>query len=180
MTEVLQSAFWATAEHALNSVLFGFVPLLFISIFVGFVVAFLMRDRTLARFSLFFSVAGAAIGLMLGSSREPVVAAILPVLLATVAGYFTTIFPKQESYKLLIESGADEDQRKAFSRRFVATGIASLILATTMGSFWGASLRAAKTEQDRRYAEWLENYEEFQIPFNRKLAEKQAGLSSAD
>ena len=163
----------ATYSHILSALFFGFLPIITISIFVTALLICYQSFRKIEsiwEISLVFSVSGSVLGLLLGSSREPAVTAFLPAIISLIAGAIFFVLPKENSIKSLIlltdlTEGASESKYKA---EFVVGSIVALMLSSSMGSYWGASMRGIANENERRYNEWLYDYENVEIPLKRK------------
>lgn len=175
----------ATWAHLLSALFLGLVPVASIAIAAGLAVgigAALARRSdawALFRFAIFFGLVGAALGLMLGASREPAVKAVLPGIVTVLAGLFAYVFPRAAGAGFRIMS-EEEDSDPTFVRSFVIAGIAALMIGATMGSFWGGSVRGIAEEDAKRYAEWKAEYETVELPLRLEILRRDLNLPPAE
>ncbi|RVT87002.1 hypothetical protein DXV76_02630 [Rhodobacteraceae bacterium CCMM004] len=172
----------ATGGHLLNAVFLGLVPVLAIALLVALIVGLVVRVAlvphalNLFGFALFFGAVGASLGVMLGASREPAVGAYLPAIVAALSGLFVYLFPRDvERGVMTLLDDAAPGEAPAFLRSFLLVGVAAMMLSSSMGAFYGGSVRGLKEEGARDYAEWLLHYETLTLPLKLENIRRQAG-----
>lgn len=177
--------YWtATLAHLLTALFAGLLPVLVIALVSGIAVGLAARlvsapePGRLFSFAVFFALVGAALGLMLGASREPAVKAFLPAIVTVLSGLFVFIFPREVAEGRMRFHAEREKEDPVFVRSFVVTGVAALMLGSVMGSFWGGSIRGLKEEDAKRYAEWKAEYEKIELPLRLETLRRDLGLTA--
>ena len=194
------SAMWnATLDHFLNALFLGLLPIVVVGLAVGLAVRFTLgRNAGPVDAAVVFAFAfvGASAGLMIGSSRESITQAALPALLTLVSTFLAYVYakrketPEKEAVSMRIQasiaeqSGLSDEERGEIkdlfgSVRFIPAGIIALAIASITTSFYGASIRSVQEINDREHAEWLIQYKTIEVPINRDLLRKKAGLPVA-
>ncbi|WP_158967387.1 hypothetical protein [Chachezhania sediminis] len=196
----------AFREHALAGIFNGFLPVLVIAGTIWMCIS-LFAPRRVAATGFMFALVGALVGLLMGSSREPVVQAIVPALVTLIAGYLAwtvrqdahsefdrtlseagshpgALHPQVPAFPEVPDQGDGNDRKDnepqiRFSTSMVLAGICALMISTATGSMWGASMREASEEFDKRYQEWRLMYERQELPVGTDLLRRQAGLPVA-
>lgn len=184
--------------HLLSSFFLGLLPISLIGIAVGHLsIRFAAGNAGIVdRRAIFaFAMVGATAGLMIGSSRSPIINVALPALLTLVSTFLAYLYAKEKPSKEAQERGEDllrsltdrgdgmmtkakkEELNDILGRvQFIPAGILALTLASGGGAFFGSSMRAVAEESDRKYQEWLIAYEKIQIPLNADILRRKAGL----
>ena len=104
-----------------------------------------------------FASIGGAIGLFTGSSRDPVVSAMLPAFIALV-----TIFV---SYVL------DADKARPY-RPLVPTLLLAIVISSVFATYYSSSARNVREEWERELDLYADQFKEQQVAIVRKLFEK--------
>jgi len=183
---MLAEYFTATLGHLLTAIFTGLFPVLSIALMSAIVIGAGARIVSapeagrLFSFALFFALVGAALGLMLGASREPAVKAFLPAIITVLSGLFVYIFPREVAEGRIRMHDEREREDPAFTRSFVVCGVAALMLGSVMGAFWGGSIRGLKEEDAKRYDEWKAEYETIELPLRLESLRKELGLTGSD
>lgn len=170
--KLIQEYFAASWVHFLNAIFLGFLPVLVIAVFVTLLMLtfqFVKKTDSIWEVSLVFSVSGAVLGLLLGSSREAAVGAFLPAIISLIAGAIFLSLPKENAFRsliLLAENSQKADDPK-YKAEFVIGSIVALMLSSAMGSYWGISIRSIAEDNEKVYEEWRLKYENIEIPLER-------------
>ncbi len=192
----LQSITSQTFQHLIDALFFGVLPVFLIGILIGAVTnIFAARDGgpTDRAAVLAFAFVGAAAGLMIGASRQPITQAALPALLTFASTFLAYVYVKQkadaaetariEGLRTMIETEHVDTKRVSGvlqdllgNVRFIPAGIIALSLASLGGSFYGSSIRDMAEQRDRDYQEWLKAYETVELPLQKEFLRRQAGL----
>ncbi|MXN46951.1 hypothetical protein GR138_17290 [Shinella kummerowiae] len=197
VTSIIEMAM-GFGHHLMSSLFFGLLPIVVIGLSIGWLAIRLAAgnagivDR---RAITAFAVVGATAGLMIGSSRSPIIHVALPALLTLVTTFLAYLYAKEKPSKEaqdkgeeLLRSFKDKDgpdvtkaKQEALNDilgrvQFIPAGILALTLASGGGAFFGSSMRAVAEENDRNYQEWLLAYEKVELPLNADLLRKKAGL----
>ncbi|MGV6811659.1 MAG: hypothetical protein ACWA47_05395 [Brevirhabdus sp.] len=179
---MLDDYFTAALGHLLTALFTGLIPVLSIALVSAIVIGIGARVISapeagrLFLFALFFALVGAALGLMLGASREPAVKAFLPAIITVLSGLFVYVFPKEMAEGRLRMHDDREQEDPAFVRSFVICGVSALMIGSVMGAFWGGSIRGLKEEDAKRYDEWKAEYETIELPLRLETLRKELGL----
>lgn len=177
----LSALFSTLWQHFSISLGFGLVPVLMIALICA-VLACLTWRRELILFAFSFGVLGAATGLLTGNSREPVVAAVLPAILALIGAVIVYAFPKvQPSFLGVTQSKADAHPE--YKRDVIIVSILALMVSASMGASFGASIREAN--EAAAFARTREDYlfQNVEVPFmidklKNDLANQRAGSAN--
>jgi predicted neutral ceramidase superfamily lipid hydrolase len=172
--DILSAYLLATLSHFQAAFFLGLLPVMVIGALCISLTAVYSRTADVLMFAAAFSFTGAALGLMIGASREPVVQAALPAIVTVISGLLVFVFPKSEGASKLL--GTEEDASPNQIRQFVLVAVTTLMLGSITGAFWGGSIRAIREEDDRRYAEWLIQFEQVRIPVELAIIAKDQDL----
>jgi hypothetical protein len=112
-------------------------------------------------YGLSFGGIGIVVGLMVGLSRDNVVAAVVPALLTFLSGF--TVY----------QFGKDSFRRW---RPVLPVALFCLMLGTICAAVFGASERNTFVDRTRKYEEWRIQYEKVEIPTQLRVLQKQLGL----
>lgn len=197
LTSIVESAS-SFGHHLLSSIFLGLLPIALIGTVIGYLsIRFAAGNAGIVdRRAIFaFAMVGATAGLMIGSSRSPIINVALPALLTLVSTFLAYLYAKEKPSKEAQERGekllrsltdredptitkVKKDQLNDILGRvqFIPAGILALTLASGGGAFFGSSMRAVAEESDRKYQEWLIAYEKIEIPLNADILRKKAGL----
>ncbi|MFW8636914.1 hypothetical protein [Cribrihabitans pelagius] len=167
------------------ALIFGVLPLAAIALLCGLAtLPFAWNKKEVAVISFLFGLVGASLGLLLGNSREPAVAAYLPAIITLLGGLVIYAIPKQQHFLSLFSKSESESQDPAFIRVFVIAAVMSLVTASVAATNVGATLRMASVEAERdferKYEEWKKFHETVQLPLEKRQLERALGFESAD
>lgn len=112
------------------------------------------RARLFVPLILMFASLGGTLGIFVGASQTPVVGDLLPALLTFVSGLLAYVVTKKDSPV----SGW---------RRAMPFCIVALLFAALTTSFLGSSIRGDKEERDKRYNEWLLEFEKVDLEVDK-------------
>ncbi len=196
MDKVLFEQFDALKMHLFNALFLGAIPTFLISGIFGFALIYMFASQAgrIDRAAIYaFAFVGAAAGLMIGASREPIAHVALPAILTLVSSFLAYLYttgkpdPAQEkSIQATVQSLAgnksiSDDVKGDIGDllakvRFIPVCIIALAVTSITASFYGGSVRAIAEKNDRQYAEWLLEYEKIQIPLNKEILRRKAGF----
>lgn len=175
-------------NHAKHAFFTGLLPVLTIAALIYVAFRFANSRHHVAATAFLFALVGSLVGLLLGSSRDPAVQAIVPALVTLLTGYLGWTLRKEAHADQGALSGmfsaAKEGQARGetpieFVTVLVFAAITGLMTATAAGTMWGASLRLSAQDDERRYEEWRLGYEKMELPIQVELLRRQAGLTPA-
>ncbi|SPF78319.1 hypothetical protein [Pseudoprimorskyibacter insulae] len=172
-------------HHATVALFNGALPSLIIAGCIWIVLRLMFRTKSMAATGFLFALVGSLIGVLLGSSREPAVQAIVPALVTLITGYLGWTL-RQEAHedgngwsRMLAQTDEREDMPKLVTK-LVYVAVAALMLSTATASMWGASMRLTKEQSDREYEKWKITYETKQLPIETEILRRKAKLPPFD
>jgi len=175
-----------TGEHALAALFNGLLPVFGIALVIWIILrVWFWSTPVRATTGFLFAIVGALIGILLGSSREPAVQAIVPAIVTLIGGFLAWTLQKEAHGGATMLSGmfAKQEQNDREKLEFVTSlvyvAVAALMLSTATAAMWGSSMRLVKEDSDRKYEEWRFKYENVQIPVETDLLRRDAGLPLA-
>lgn len=161
------------------ALIYGFIPLIVVAGFCALVAHMIWRNSDATSIAAIFALVGAALGLLLGDSREPAVGAVLPALIALIGGLAIYVIPREPMVRMMVVRDKDKADQPAYIRSFVGAAVASLVIASVLGTNFGATVRRGAEEQDRAYDRWLKNYEAVELPLRKATLERALKLNPA-
>ena len=167
----------ALLRHMHEALALSFAPAFLIACATGLLCGVFGRSAfVLAGFG--FGLFGAAIGLMLGASRDPAVTAVAPALVTLAGGLAAYLFPASRAGTSLLGDVADEAERARFTRGFVLTAISAISISAATGAGFGSAMRGETEAFLREFERNRMLYEQVQIPIERALLERALGLET--
>ncbi len=171
----------ASAQHLLDALFNGLVPVISISMIIWGLLWALRPLRNYAGVGGLFALVGATIGLLTGASREAVVQATLPAMIALITGYLGWLLRQEvganTGLRGLTTTTSDGDAADVRPTvLLVVSAVLGLMLAAAAGTMWGASMREASVVNDRRYEEWRFNFEQQEVLIKTELLRRDLGL----
>lgn len=181
--ELFDAHLSAFGKHALHAFFTGFLPVFTIALLHYLALKAMPSTRAFAKVGLMFALVGAMIGLFLGSSREPVVQAIVPAIVTLITGYLGWTL-RQDALRgeNMLRRFADSSGERAeaadtrLATAVVIAAVSTLMLSTATSAMWGASMRLTQEQSERSYEEWRIGYEQKQLPIEIDLLRREAGL----
>lgn len=153
---------------------FGLVPLIAVAFAVTFPILF-TRNGILIGVAFGFSIIGASIGLMMGSSREPAVAAILPGLLTLLTGAVAFLMPK-EVLRAMDAIGIRGQSASRLPYVAVMVAICCMAGAMVFSANFGASVREANEVSAEQRARARLIFEQIELPYERDQIRQHTGM----
>ena len=182
--EVMSEHVAAFGTHAAHAIFTGLLPVLTITLIIYALLAIPAKGPTFTSTGALFAFVGATIGVLLGSSREPAVQAVVPAIVTLITGYLGWTLRQeaygQSNFLSILSSGKSSDANGKpdvkFATLLVFGAISALMLSTITGAMWGASMRMAAQDHDRRYQEWRLQYEKVKLPLEVETLRRDLGL----
>lgn len=151
----------------LTGLWFGLLPLLAVAAAVTLPVLAVPHLRPHAGPAFVFALTGGGIGLLIGSSRDPAMGAVLPAVVALIGGIAAFTLPREQTARLFWSGPATDAPPPAYLRAAVMTAVAALMAAAVFGASTGAALREAGMAREEARARDRLIFEAIELPVER-------------